>query len=90
MATIKAPSAKRPRHTSKEVEEAIRNAESLGWVCDYPRIHWGLVFCADAERKGCQNGVKGTPQNPETHARQIRRAVNRCPNQDKEDGDENP
>lgn len=83
------PSGKRPRHTSKEVEQAIQDAEAKGWYCDHPRGHWGRLFCAHADRDGCQIGVSGTPRNPEAHARQIKRAVDRCPHQEGEDNDEN-
>lgn len=71
----------RPRHTDKEVEDAIQYAETKGWRCDYPRGHWGRLFCAHADREGCQVGVSGTPKNPGTHARQLKRAIDRCPHE---------
>ena len=70
--------AERPRHPDKEVEEAVEYAESRGW-----RIrmlgHWGRLFCPHADRDGCQVGVNGTPKNAGNHARQVKRAVDRCP-----------
>lgn len=69
---------RRPRHPSKEIEEAVAYAESKGWVFR-KQGHWGRLYCAQADRDGCQIGVNGTPRNAEAHARQIIRAVNRCP-----------
>ena len=77
----------RPRHPNKEVEEAVSIAESKGWV--WRKMgHWGRLFCAHADRDGCQVGVNGTPRNAETHARQILRAIERCPH-GKEAADDN-
>lgn len=71
----------RPRHTSKEVEEAVAYAESEGWV--FRKMgHWGRLFCAYADRSGCQVGVNGTPRDAGVHARQIRRAIDRCPHKE--------
>lgn len=71
----------RPRHPIKEVEEAIVEAERLGWICR-PLGHWGRLFCPKADREGCQLGIYGTPKSGESHARQIRRGVLRCPHRD--------
>lgn len=68
----------RPRHPSKEVEAAVAEAEARGWTFR-PLGHWGRLFCPQADRDGCQVGVNGTPRDPEAHARQIRRAIDRCP-----------
>lgn len=68
----------RPRHPNKEVEDAVSYAEANGWK--WRKMgHWGRLFCAHADRDGCQIGVNGTPKNPESHAKQIRRAIDRCP-----------
>lgn len=77
----------RSRHPNKEVEEAVAHAEERGWTLR-KMGHWGRLFCAHADRDGCQIGVNGTPRDPETHARQIIRAINRCPH-GKEADDEN-
>lgn len=68
----------RPRHPDKEVEAAVAYAEAEGWNWR-PQGHWGRLYCAQADREGCQFGVNGTPRNAGAHARQIRRAVDRCP-----------
>lgn len=67
----------RPRHPDKDVEAAVAYAESLGWRWR-PQGHWGRLYCPQADRSGCQVGVNGTPKDPGAHARQIRRAVDRC------------
>jgi len=71
----------RSRHPNKEVEEAIRSAEAKGWACK-KQGHWGRLYCPHADRDGCQVGVQGTPRKPEIHARQITRAVDRCPHEE--------
>ena len=69
----------RSRHPNKEVEEAVAEAEDKGWVFR-PLGHWGRIFCPHHVRgEGCQVGIYGTPKNPENHAKQLKRQVNRCP-----------
>jgi hypothetical protein len=74
----------RPRHPNKEVEEAVRYAEERGWTVRMLG-HWGRLSCAQADRDGCQVGVFGTRRNADNHARQVRRAVDRCPHQEREE-----
>ncbi len=76
----------RSRHPNKEIEDAVAYAEAEGWTLR-KLGHWGRLFCAQADRNGCQVGVNGTPRNPGTHARQIIRAINRCPH-GKDDSDD--
>jgi len=68
----------RSRHPNKEVEEAVQYAESQGWTVRM-QGHWGRIYCAHADRDGCQFGVSGSPRNGRDHAKQINRAVDRCP-----------
>jgi hypothetical protein len=74
----------RSRHPNKEIEEAILYAETQGWNVR-KMGHWGRMFCAHADRDGCQFGVNGTPRNAGNHAKQIRRAVDRCPHRKEAD-----
>jgi len=68
----------RARHPKPEVENAVQYAEAKGWR--FRKMgHWGRLFCAHADRDGCQVGVNGTPRNAGNHASQIVRAVDRCP-----------
>ena len=68
----------RSRHPNKEVEAAVVYAESRGWTVR-KMGHWGRLFCPHADREGCQVGVFSTPRDGDNHAKQIRRAVDRCP-----------
>ncbi|WP_322366731.1 hypothetical protein [Pseudomonas sp. Teo4] len=74
----------RPSHAKKEVEQALRHAESKGWKVVVGGGHcWGKLYCPfnDAEcRCGefCITSVWSTPRNPGTFARQLRRVVDRC------------
>lgn len=77
----------RSRHPDKAVEKAVAYAESKGWALR--RLgHWGRLFCPHADRDGCQVGVNGTPRNADAHARQIIKAIDRCPHRKEEPDDE--
>ena len=72
----------RPRHPNKEIEAVIREAEASGWrvVKAGKSAHaWGRLLCQEGSRQGCQISIWSTPRSPENHAKQIRRAVARCP-----------
>ena len=69
----------RPAHPRKEIEAAVVYAEALGWTVKLSNGHaWGRMKCPCHTREGCQLSVWSTPRNPEAHARQLRRAVDRC------------
>src|SRR5215471_11500968 len=67
----------RRRHPKKDVEQALRFAEASGWtVLEVHRGHrWGLVTCGS----GCGRAIFCTPREAGDHARDVRRAVTRCP-----------
>jgi len=77
----------RPRHPNKEVEDAVAYAEARRWTWR-ALGHWGRLFCPHADRDGCQVGVFGTPKNAGNHARQIIRAIDRCPHAQEKTDDE--
>ncbi|WP_082056627.1 hypothetical protein [Pseudomonas sp. 10-1B] len=74
----------RPSHAQKEVEQALRHAESQGWKVVRGGGHcWGKMYCPfnDSEcRCGefCITSVWSTPRNPGNFARQLRRVVDNC------------
>jgi hypothetical protein len=73
----------RRRHSSAEVEAAVRYAEELGWRVIMGSGHnWARLFCPKATREGCQVGVYCTPKNAGNHARHIRSGIDRCPHGD--------
>jgi len=67
----------RGRHPKKDVEAALRFAEANGWtVMSTASGHrWGKAECGD----GCSLSIWSTPKNPQNHAKQVQRAVARCP-----------
>jgi hypothetical protein len=70
----------RARHPKKEVEAALRDAEDAGFTVLTGRAHWGILQCPGDQEDHCRSrSISGTPRNPSTHARQIRRFVTRCP-----------
>ncbi len=76
---------KRKKHPNKEIEAAIKFAESRDW-----RYHktgksahaWGRLLCGFHNTEGCALSVWSTPRNPEVHAMQIIRRVKHCPHHD--------
>ena len=69
-------------HPNRAIRDAIAYALHNGWTLrtSGPRAHtWGLLYCPQADRTGCRRAVYSTPRSPEDHAKDIRRAVERCP-----------
>ena len=71
----------RSSHHKKDIEAALRHAESQGWRVEIGGSHaWGKMYCPwnDAEcRCGefCIACIWSTPKNPGNHARAILRVV---------------
>jgi hypothetical protein len=71
-------------HPKKEVEYALKHAESHGWDIKVGGSHaWGKMYCPyndDSCRCGrfCIVSIWSTPKNPMNHARDLRRVVNNC------------
>lgn len=67
-------------HPNKDIRGALKFAAENGWTIKKsgPRAHsWGKMFCGS----GCVVSIWGTPRRPENHAKQLRKAVVRCPHQ---------
>jgi hypothetical protein len=78
-------------HPNKHIREAIKYAISQGWGLQKAsaRAHiWGTLYCTQSGRDGCRIRVMSTPKTPEGHARDIRRAVDRCPHAPHSPGEE--
>ena len=72
----------RKKHPNKDIEEAVKYAESMGWryKASGDSAHaWGRLLCVLESREGCSMSIWSTPKNPFAHAEQIKRSVNRCP-----------
>lgn len=74
----------RRKHSKKEVEEALKYAESQGWRVAVGGSHaWGKIYCPynDADcRCGefCITSIWSTPRNPGSHARALIQVVDSC------------
>jgi hypothetical protein len=74
----------RSQHQKKEIEEALRHAETHGWRVEQGESHaWGRIYCpynAAECRRGefCITSVWSTPKNPTNHARAIKHVVDNC------------
>ncbi|MCP4261225.1 MAG: hypothetical protein GY938_18945 [Ketobacter sp.] len=74
---------KRSRHPSKDIEAALQEAEDQGWIVEVGGSHcWGKLKCPT--NSGCRGGqyciisISSTPRSPTNHAKQIKKAVNKC------------
>ncbi|QIG92147.1 hypothetical protein [Bradyrhizobium sp. 6(2017)] len=75
--------ANRSAHPNKEIEAVVSEAETEGWGWRKVNGHaWGQLLCAHHDRDGCRISIWSTPKNPENHAKQIRRVIDRCPHKE--------
>ena len=76
----------RKSHKNPDIESAIQYAEDNDWefVESGKSAHaWGKLRCPNNDKACrcgdfCQNSIWGTPKNPTSHARAIRRWVDGC------------
>lgn len=68
------------RHPNKHIQAVIEEALRRGWRLLACGGHvWGELYCPESSREGCILRIHSTPQNPENHARRLRREINNCP-----------
>lgn len=70
------------KHPSKHIQEAIEYAEDEGWrIIETGKSSHAFcrLYCPERSRDGCKMSVWSTPRNERSHARQIKRRVDRCP-----------
>jgi hypothetical protein len=68
-------------HPDKHIREALKYAIEKGWTIrkSSGRAHaWGVIYCQCGHGQ-CWMSVYSTPRIPLSHARDIRRKVDRCP-----------
>lgn len=74
----------RKSHPKKEVEAALRHAESKGWRVEVGGGHaWGKMFCPYNQKQCrcgefCITSIWSTPKNAANHGKQLRRVVDSC------------
>ena len=70
----------RSRHPNKEIEAALKYAEEHGWTVNKVTGSghaWGRAKCKRGHREH-QFSIWSTPRSTENHAKQIRRRIDRC------------
>ncbi|XBS70052.1 hypothetical protein ABK905_01670 [Acerihabitans sp. KWT182] len=66
-------------HPNKHIHAAIKYALTRGWKFRASQGHaFGRLCCGKPEHIKHQMSVWSTPKNPEHHAKQICRQVDRC------------
>lgn len=69
------------KHPNKHIQEAIDYAVSKGWVIVVAgrAAHcYAKIRCGIAGHREHMMSIWSTPGNPEHHAKQIRRMIDRC------------
>lgn len=70
----------RAKHPKKQVEAALKRAESVGFRVESGRGHWGVIYCPGSEAGKCPPfSVNGSPKDPDNETKRIGRFVARCP-----------
>lgn len=84
----------RGKHPKKEVEQALRYAESQGWRVEVGGAHaWGRMYCP-YKRSECRSGrhciasIWSTPRNVGYHERYLQRLVDNCVFRESGEGNE--
>jgi len=79
----------RPKHPNKEIDAVVAYAEELGWQIVKRSGHcWARLLCPRHDQDGCQISVFSTPQNPQNHAKRLRKDIERCAHAHRETSDE--
>jgi hypothetical protein len=68
------------RYPNKHVQAVIDEATRMGWRLVKCGGHFGgELYDPESSRAGCIVRIHLTPQNPEQHAKRLRRQVQQCP-----------
>lgn len=81
----------RRTHPKQEIEDALRYAETQGWRVEVGGSHaWGKIYNDKECRCGefCIASIWSTPKNAGTHAKQIKRVVDKCSTRNNENNEE--
>ena len=66
----------RPEHPDKDIEAAVRFAETKGWRVVMSNGHaWARLYCPGGQRGDCRLYVYSTPSSGPNHARRLIRRV---------------
>lgn len=85
------------QHPNKEIREALNYATQQGWTirgAGSSSHAWGMIYCPEnnSDCRGgqfCITSIWNTPKNPSNHAKQIRRVVDNCNQENSKDLGEN-
>ena len=70
----------RDKHSKKELEAVVEYAEQEGWEIRPGKRHAKFkLLCKHHDRDGCRVSVWSTPSDVGDHAKDVRRAIDRCP-----------
>ena len=79
----------RSSHPKKEIEAALKHAEEEGWRVEVGGSHaWGNNDDECRCGEFCIASVWSTPKNPASHARALRRVVDKCSTHQRRDDTE--
>lgn len=78
------------KHPNKHIAQAIQYALKKGWTIKEAgnSAHaFGILLCPSQSRSGCKISIFSTPRNPENHAKQIKKIVDKCTHQEDQNED---
>jgi len=87
----------RKKHPNKEIEEVLKYAEVRNWRVENSNGHpFGQMYCpysrsistCESSEKWCRVSLWSTPKNTGSHARQLKKVVDRCMKKQVEIGNE--
>lgn len=68
-----------PRHSKKDVEKILIEARVLEWIALVNSRGHGFTIVCPHDHKDCIVRIHSTPRVPGSHAKDIARAIARCP-----------
>ncbi|NOQ30692.1 MAG: hypothetical protein GQ570_06180 [Helicobacteraceae bacterium] len=83
------------KHPNKEIDNVVKYAIANGWTIELTKGHaWARLKCPYNDgtcRNGkyCQVGIWSTPKNPTKHAQHLKKIVDGCEAEEKNEKKEN-
>ena len=68
-----------PRHSKKDIEKVLVEARTLGWIALVNSRGHGITIVCPHDHPDCIVRISSTPRVPGSHAKDISRAIARCP-----------
>ena len=78
----------RKKHPNKDIEKALKHAESKGWTVEKHNGSghcWGVMYCPTNNKcrggKNCTKSIWSTPAVAQNHAKDLKSIADKCEDQ---------